>query len=413
LNGAAGTVRQQQNDISIVRSAQQRAGPGLGRRLEGRHPQGPAGDLQRRPHQQHRARRLFPIRRWQLFPEFAARHWQRDGAGPADTERPQQPATAGYDLRRARLRLTGSYARDWQFDFVEEFGNLNAAGVTQTGAGAANPAPGGAAISGQMLTASLTYNGVKSVALVAGYTDVFDTFGAAVSSVDISFNERAAIINLVTNLAGNEPPATFGLLGSGERWYGEGWVTGPQNTIPTNGQQAAVAARAGLLPYNTADSFLTVGGKGSYVFIPPHNDAASGISSNGVSPAGETASSSPRVPSSASIPPTRLLPAPSTPRMPARTASSWRALGRAYGSLVRLTASWSTRWKPIGRRRSRRPVSVSLATTARSVISSPARSGLTVPRAAHGPRSIPFDRCLSPATAGAPSRSPGDTASPI
>jgi phosphate-selective porin OprO/OprP len=210
------------------------------------------------------------------------------GARGAD-QRTQRDLNSGYDLRRGRLGITGTYARDWQFDFVAEFGNINTAGVTQAGASAANPVPGATEVTGQLLTASMTYNGFKNIALVAGYTDVYDAFGEAVSSADITFNERPAITNLVTtNLAGNEPRAAFGVLGSGERWYGEGWVTGAQNTDPVNGQQAAVAARGGFLPYKAADSFFAFGGSGSYIFNPPHNDAATGTSSNGVSPVGKT-----------------------------------------------------------------------------------------------------------------------------
>ena len=93
--------------------------------------------------------------------------------------------------------------------------------------------PGSTAVTGQILTASLTYTGFKNIALIAGY--VYDAFGEAVSSADISFNERPAITNLVTNFAANEPRAAFGVLGSGDRWYGEGWVIGPQNTVPTSG----------------------------------------------------------------------------------------------------------------------------------------------------------------------------------
>jgi phosphate-selective porin OprO/OprP len=285
LNAVTGTVQQQQNDISIVRSAQQPS------------PAAAAGDgwkvglFKGRPsiYSADGENSLSLVGRFQFD---VGKYFQNSepgvgGATGAD-QRTQKDLNSGYNLRRARLGVTGTYARDWQFDFVEEFGNVNTAGVTQAGAGAANPVPGSTAVTGQILTASLTYTGFKNVALVAGYTDVYDAFGEAVSSADISFNERAAITNLVTNFAGNEPRAAFGVLGSGDRWYGEGWVTGPQNTVPTNGQQAAVAARGGFLPYKAADSFFAIGGNGSYVFIPPHNDVAAGTSSNGVSPVGKT-----------------------------------------------------------------------------------------------------------------------------
>jgi phosphate-selective porin OprO and OprP len=285
LNGVAGTVQQQQNDISIVRSAQQNS-PAVTSDSDWK-----VGIFKGRPaiYSADGNNSIALVGRFQfdVGNYFQNKQPGIGGATGAD-QRTQKDLNSGYDLRRARLGVTGTYARDWQFDFVEEFGNLNAAGVTQTGAGAANPAPGGTAISGQILTASLTYTGFKNAALVAGYTDVFDDFGEAVSSADISFNERPAITNLVTNLAGNEPRAAFGVVGSGERWYGEGWVTGPQNTIPTNGQQAAIAARGGFLPLKKADGFLALGANGSYVFVPPHNDAATGISSNGVSAVGKT-----------------------------------------------------------------------------------------------------------------------------
>jgi hypothetical protein len=280
LNAVTGTVQQQQNDISIVRSAQQQAPAAAGDGWK-------VGLFKGRPsiYSADGENSLSLVGRLQFD---VGKYFQNSepgvgGATGAD-QRTQKDLNSGYNLRRARLGVTGTYARDWQFDFVEEFGNVNTAGVTQAGAGAANPVPGSTAITGQILTASLTYTGFKNVALVAGYTDVYDAFGEAVSSADISFNERAAITNLVTNFAGNEPRAAFGVLGSGDRWYSEGWVTGPQNTVPTNGQQAAVAARGGFLPYKAADSFFAIGGNGSYVFVPPHNDVAAGTSSNGISP---------------------------------------------------------------------------------------------------------------------------------
>jgi len=174
---------------------------------------------------------------------------------------------SGYNLRRGRIGVSGRYAGDWQYDFVGEFGGVNTN-----------------ELSASILTASVSYLGLRPVTFSIGYLDVFASFAEAVSSADISFNERPAISNITNSIAGSEPRAAFAVTASGDRWHAAGSLTGSQAGVAGNDEQASGVARAVYLPIKTSDSLLHVGANGSYVFSPNQNNstrAAAGVNSSG------------------------------------------------------------------------------------------------------------------------------------
>lgn len=205
-------------------------------------------------------------------------YFQSKAPGPASVDRRiSNDLNSGYDLRRGRLGITGVYDSVWKYDFVTEFGNLNTSNTQTTAADRV----GQNVVTGQILTASLAYTGLDRTALIAGYTDVDNGFAEAVSSADITFNERPSIDVIINNLNAGEPRAAFGARGYGDHWYGMTFVTGAQNSVPGNGQQAATVSRVAYIPINTDDAVLHIGANGSYVFEPPHDDGASGTTGNG------------------------------------------------------------------------------------------------------------------------------------
>jgi phosphate-selective porin OprO and OprP len=262
LNDVSNALRRQQQDISALKTAPQQvpAAPGLGEGWK-------VGIVGGRPtlYSADGQNSIALVGRFQFD---VGEYFQSKAPGPTPPDfRTQKDLNSGFNLRRARLGVTGTYAGDWKFDFVTEFGNLSAVSAGAPGS------TGATLVSGSILTASLSYTGIKPLTFVAGYTDVDGSFAEAVSSADITFNERPAISNLTTNLDANEPRAAFGVKGSGNRWYAAGYVTGSQNTVPINGQQAASVVRGVYLPVRTADALLHLGVNGSYVFNPPHVDA--------------------------------------------------------------------------------------------------------------------------------------------
>jgi len=260
LAGMSSAVEKQQEDISTVKTAQEKATltPGDGWRtgLINNHPGIFSTDAQGRQ------TGIGLVGRLQFD---VGDYFQAGRPGPDARTAPD--LNSGYNLRRGRIGITGRYAGDWQYDFIGEFGGVN-----------------NNELSASILTASVSYLGLKPVTFTIGYTDVFASFAEAVSSADISFNERPAISNITNSIAGSEPRAAFAVIANGDRWYTAGYLTGSQAGTAANDEQASAVARAVYLPVKTADTLLHVGVNGSYVFQPTQNNAtrsAAGINSTG------------------------------------------------------------------------------------------------------------------------------------
>ncbi|HEY0523465.1 MAG TPA: porin [Stellaceae bacterium] len=267
LAGMSSTVEKQQQDLSTVKAEQEKiqekppavaaAGPGTGR----------IGPVNGRlgiytTDAEGRQTGIALVGRLQFD---VGDYFQTGRPGPDARTAPD--LNSGYNLRRGRIGVTGRYLGDWQYDFVGEFGGVNTN-----------------ELSASILTASASYLGLKPVIFTIGYQDVFASFAEAVSSADITFNERPAISNITNSIAGSEPRAAFATIASGERWYAAGYLSGSQAGVAGNDEQAAVVGRAVYLPVRTEDAFLHVGINGSYVFQPNQNIAtrsAAGINSTG------------------------------------------------------------------------------------------------------------------------------------
>ncbi|HEX9464136.1 MAG TPA: porin [Alphaproteobacteria bacterium] len=271
LNGMSDAIKQQQNDINVIKTQQapqavQTAASGWN-----------VGILNGRPTLSSPDGRnsIALVGRLQFD---VGEYFRSNGPGPAATDkRISNDLNSGYNLRRGRLGINGTYDNDWNYAFVTEFGNINTSNTQTTGTRV-----GSNVVTGQILTASLAYTGFSQVALVAGYTDVDNGFATAVSSADITFNERPSIDFITNSLDAGEPRAAFGLKSWGQHWYGSAWVTGPANSVPGNGQQSATVMRGVYVPVNDNQSLLHFGVNGSYVFSPPRDDTATGTAGNGV-----------------------------------------------------------------------------------------------------------------------------------
>src|SRR5260370_29409105 len=129
------------------------------------------------------------------------------------------------------MGTTAPYAGACKSDFIGEFGGAN-----------------NNELSASILTASVSYLGLKPVPFTIGYTDVFASFAEAVSSADISFNKRPAISHITNSIAGSDPRAAFAVIPNGDRWYTAGHPTGSQDRPDANHEPACAVAHPRDLP---------------------------------------------------------------------------------------------------------------------------------------------------------------------
>src|SRR6266446_5900143 len=145
-----------------------------------------------------------------------------------------QNLNSGVNARRARLGVVGRFAGDWDYTFIFDFG----------GSDDGFPPDPGARTSG-IQQALLSYNGLKNkgVPLVfdIGYLDVPFTLGESVSSNDIPLVERAAIVNVATNIFANDFRSALGVRSYTERYWAGLYLTGPQSGATHNtGEQIEI-----------------------------------------------------------------------------------------------------------------------------------------------------------------------------
>jgi phosphate-selective porin OprO/OprP len=122
----------------------------------------------------------------------------------------------GFNARRARIGVLGTFMGDWNYALVYDFG----------GSSDGFPPVSGAPISG-IEQAFLSYSGFKPFAIEGGYMDMPYTLDESTSSNDIMFMERAAAVNIATNIAAGDFRSGFGVRGNDDRFWGGAYVTGP------------------------------------------------------------------------------------------------------------------------------------------------------------------------------------------
>ena len=121
-----------------------------------------------------------------------------------------QRLSSGVNARRARIGISGKAAGAWTFQFIYDGGNSqdNAAGGIQM--------------------AQVSYVGFKNVIIdLPGYSEPGYPLETAQSSNDIMFMERAAPVNVATNLGAGDFRSNAGVRYTGDRLWAGVYVTGP------------------------------------------------------------------------------------------------------------------------------------------------------------------------------------------
>src|SRR5258707_7751218 len=150
-----------------------------------------------------------------------------------------QDLNSGVNARRARLGVVGRFMRDWDYTFIYDFGGSTDGYPPTTGA-----LPSG------LENALLTYNGLKNrgvpLSFDIGYMDAPFSLAESVSSNDLPLVERAAIINVATNIFANDFRSALGARSYDDHYWAGLYLTGPTSgTSHTTGEQVGIAGRAG------------------------------------------------------------------------------------------------------------------------------------------------------------------------
>jgi phosphate-selective porin OprO and OprP len=115
----------------------------------------------------------------------------------------------GFNARRARLGVLGTFMGDWNYSLVYDFG----------GSSDGSPPVAGAPTSG-IENAYLSYVGFKPFAIEGGYMDMLYTLDESTSSNDIMFMERASAGIIATGIAAGDGRSGFGVRGNDDRFWG-------------------------------------------------------------------------------------------------------------------------------------------------------------------------------------------------
>jgi phosphate-selective porin OprO/OprP len=205
--------------------------------------------------------------------------------------------SSGENFRRGQLGFQGTFAGDFGYAFVYDFGGTNGDETYQGYAGATTAASNYTASTGagsgpHIQQAWVSYKGILDpftfkVGAMATPANLADM----TSSADLLFNERPSPAQLSRGLAGDDGRESVGFIGNGDIWYASAFMTGdtygkaaliaPQTTY--GGSQEAIVSRFAIAPWQDSATNFNVhfGGNFSYVIHPAESTstASPGVTS--------------------------------------------------------------------------------------------------------------------------------------
>jgi phosphate-selective porin OprO/OprP len=209
--------------------------------------------------------------------------------------------SSGENIRRAQIGFQGTFAGDFGYKFVYDFGGTNGDETYQGFAGAGS---GGS----QFTTSTGAGSGPHIKEAWVSYKGILDPFTFKVgamptpanladmtSSDDLLFNERPSSAQLSRGLDADDGRESVGFIGNGSIWnaslfmtgdtYGKGALIAPQTTY--GGGQEAVVGRAAIAPwYDPVTNFnVHLGGNFGYVIHPQESTstASPGVTAYNIS----------------------------------------------------------------------------------------------------------------------------------
>ncbi len=201
------------------------------------------------------------------------------GAGPGSNA--GGPLDSGFNARRARFGIGGTFQSDWAYRFIYDFGGSSDSVTTGVS---------GADTSG-IENANITYNGFYKpsyrfpVAADVGYLDVPLYLEDATSSNDIMFLERATPEVIATEFGGGDYRSVIGARSNDSRYWVGAYLTGPQSGSPHTGADnsaQALVARASYQLIQNSFASLHLGADVDHLFQArsAYNSGTTGLKTN-------------------------------------------------------------------------------------------------------------------------------------
>ena len=170
---------------------------------------------------------------------------------------------SGFNLRRARIGVTGKAAGDFTYGFIYDAG------------GTTDNTPTG------IQTAQVGYTGIKNMILELGYSDTFFTLDEATSSNDTLFMERASPANVATGVNAGDFRSNAGARWFNDRLWAGAYFTGPANLqVHNQGESIGAFQRVAYQALSESDYNLHIGvGIDEIIKAPLNNGAAASTTS--------------------------------------------------------------------------------------------------------------------------------------
>jgi len=199
----------------------------------------------------------------------------------------------GENFRRAQIGFQGTFAGDFGYKFLYDFGGTNGdetyqAYYTNT---ATPPKLGstGAGSGPHIKEAWVSYKGfLDPFTFIVGAIPPPANLSDATASDDLLFNERPSSAQLSRGLAGDDGRDSVGLEGVGSIWNVSAFLTGDTYAkgalIAPSTSQAGLVSRAVVAPIqDTSNNFnIHLGGNYSYVFQPQESTTNAGVTTTAI-----------------------------------------------------------------------------------------------------------------------------------
>lgn len=160
---------------------------------------------------------------------------------------------AGWNPRRARLGVEGTFLQDFEYTLLWDFGGT----------------PGSR---NRFYQGSVSYNGLEPFSFIAGVFEPSFSLQQDQSAQYLLFFERAAVTQVAAGLGVGSSQLSAEVRAHGERWFASTSLTGGQVGPGSGGAGRTAAMRLAGLPVRTEGLTLHTGFSGAWSFRPPRDD---------------------------------------------------------------------------------------------------------------------------------------------
>ena len=187
------------------------------------------------------------------------------GYDPKSKVTSPQDLNSGFNLRRARIGVTGKAAGDFTYGFIYDAGGTTDA--TPTG----------------IQTAQVGYTGIKNMIFEIGYSDTFFTLDEATSSNDTLFIERASPANVATGINAGDFRSNVGGRWFNDRLWVGAYFLGPANLqVHNQGESIGAFQRIAYQVLSEPEYTLHVGAAIDEIIKAPANGGSAPSTSQSV-----------------------------------------------------------------------------------------------------------------------------------